>query len=156
MTIIIRKTSKYRWFSALVLFMPVFFSSIVIAEERQNFEIKFGLLEPYSTGFRIKEETYRIPFRTRADGQYFGFVVFPADNLRHYVVYSVTKAPSELNADPEKLDSSMRVYRSAETSTKGDFAFAMWLDEGDPLGEYVTQVYIDGVLVKQVEFVVGK
>jgi len=139
------------------LLLPLIFAKCTFAEDA--FEFKFGLLADNENRYQMLEETLSIPYITLNEGQRFGFIIFTDNNK--YKFQSVLYLPSE----PKNLSGDMLGQNSSSWSIgikspiydlSGEKVQVMWLDKGDPQGEYKLELFIDGKLLKVIQFIVGR
>lgn len=122
-----------------------------------QFALRFGIMDgTVEEPAGLAEETNVIPRRLRPDGFIFGIELTPPDDLFHEyrLVHHLPGHPRTLgrpaeSAVPGDVTASVRgpVYRSS-----GLVLWPLWFDEGDPLGPYRIDVFIDGMLFRTIEF----
>jgi len=129
-------------------------------EKVQSYDIKFGLLQSVDGITTLAEETNKIAYKTRAEGQYFGVVVTPSAS-EEYTTSKVTYLPGvplvlSGNLKGEDPDKAPEGYKSPTYRAKGVAVHTMGLDPGDPFGIYRAEVFINGKLEKEIFFEVTK
>jgi len=111
------------------------------------YEIKFGILRPTpGGGYDLDVETAQIPRLFENTGFRFGVVLSNPGGatVQWYRVVHLPAEPQRLGGPLRKV--GPRVVRSEMTRTN-DLRKVVWysFNEGDPLGQYRMEVYINGV-----------
>lgn len=131
-------------------------SNILMAAEPIHHSIKFGILNGGEGQLYLVMETNEIPNIPMSQGLAYGIEVSPPNDFP-YVVRMVVYLPDE----PEKLTgifSGLDPTTATEGLSFPEYKFEgkaivpMGLDEGDPLGIYKLQVYINDTFTKTIEF----
>lgn len=121
-----------------------------------TFDVKFGILGKDNGSQVLKTETTAIPFITRDKGQLFGAVITPSDeaSYRFHTVIFLPAAPAKLTGDLGQVAPAQAPegIRSAPQTTSGKTSVEMWFDEGDPMGRYKVELYVNDALLRTVEF----
>ena len=138
----------------LVLSFILLFSAAV--QSSDGYDVTFGILGNDKGQFNLLVETTTIPLIPIEKGLYYGVEITPVTE-DPYIVELVTKMPSI----PRKL-SGVFEDAKAEEATKGlkfppyelagTSAIPMGFDEGDPLGIYTLEVYVNKKLIKTIEY----
>ena len=114
---------------------------------RTTFLVKAGVMEPVDAmGDRLRETQTITMDPERIPG--WCFLVLPP-NDETYEVYSITYLPGqpkELTGDFAGQSEASAGLRSATSRGDGIRPFCFNFDPGDPLGEYRTEVFINGTL----------
>lgn len=126
----------------------------------EDYVINFGLLGKSDKGVFIEKKTNEIPYVTRERGQIFGITIQPIieNSYEFYLVLYLPGIPKKLSG--EALSSAVsedgKIFRSPVHKVIGMSAYPMWLDEGDPVGKYKAEIYVNDELVKTIEYEVVK
>lgn len=120
------------------------------------YDIRFGVIQNTIGYDDIAHETNVIELIPKSKGYYFGFRIIPKgkSTYSYYTVSYLPAAPKVLEGvlNKEPLANYSSGFKSPETSATGAIIIPGWFDEGDPIGVYKTDLYIDGVKQKSVEF----
>lgn len=127
----------------------------VSAYASNKYRVDFGLLELIDGAYKLKESTYKIPYRTKQQGQIFGLIIEPSGNeiFEYSSEIYMPSTPKFYNGEVQKEDEGSSAYYKLP-ARKADTAIAeiMWLDEGDPVGIYNIKTYINGALFNKFSF----
>jgi hypothetical protein len=130
-----------------VLFASSWPSAPIAAET--EFVIRFGIIQvvrPHQ--FKLMQETTRLPRLTRAQGLVYGVEITPRQSV-DYEVYFVARLP----APPKQLSglasgipaaTAVSGFKTAVQRGRGASITPFWFDEGDPLGRYSLEVFVNG------------
>ncbi len=128
----------------------------------EDFQIKFGVIENRNGVTLVFEDKVFIPLLTKEQEFYFGFTIFPPNNKPYNfrcTLFSpdATKLSNETGEIIEKVASSTeskQQFRFPTRRAEGITTMPMWLDEGDPPGEYRIEIFVNEDEVYAVDFVV--
>jgi len=114
-----------------------------------EFRIRFGTIQvvgPHQ--FKLTQETTRLPRLTRAQGLIYGVEITPRQST-DYEVYFVARVP----ASPKQLSggasgippvTAVSGLKTMVQRARGPSITPFWFDEGDPLGRYSLEVFVNG------------
>ncbi len=121
-----------------------------------NLIIKFGQMEESSSGYYVAKETTIIPLKLRDTGFKFGFSVQSSDNasFNGYKIIYMPAIPKTIGPGIKEKNVS---YEGTVIKGKEERYDGMWweffvFDEGDPLGKWKLEIYINGKLAKTINF----
>ncbi len=122
----------------------------------QEFDIRFGIIEPADGGyFDVTRETVRIPLWLQDSGFCFGYAIEPPD-ARIYATHEVIVLPSPPRhlGFPELVEKREggRILRTANVWRQYQMIYPFCFSEGDPLGPWKLEVYIDDRLARTFRF----
>ena len=137
---------------AVLAALIVFIESVagaVATSERRDFLVKAGLLEPGSTAADKLRETDEFTMEpSRRPG--WCFIVDPpsADPYEVYSVHFLPGVPTSLDGDFKGTppDQAVGGLKTATTRAEGMRPFCFDFQQGDPVGEYRVNVFINGAL----------
>lgn len=131
---------------------PVFGTTAV-----KSFELRFGILsQPKPRIFVMKEETTTIPRHYNQTGFRFGYLIWEK-NRKPFQIETVTYPPSaprmlgNVHSD-QSLSGGLRSGPIQLNDGKGATGFGF--DPGDPTGLWKMEFFVDGKLLRTVEFTV--
>jgi hypothetical protein len=123
-----------------------------------NLIIKFGQMEKGSLGYSVASETTTIPLKLKDSGFRFGFTVKHAQNSSFdgYKIIYLPVAAKEIIGDLKKLTilNDGKIIKDSERKFDGFWSNPFWFDEGDPLGKWKIEIYLNGNLMKTIDFTV--
>ena len=129
--------------------------------QAKDFQVKFGVIENRNGVTLVFEDRVSIPLLTRDEGFYYGFTILPPDNEPynyHCQFYppETAKVSCETGEVIEPITSSnnSQGFRLPTRRTQGITTTPMWLDPGDPPGEYRIEIFINDEAIHAVDFVV--
>jgi len=142
----------------IILFVCGLFltSNIFASNESGSFEIKFGSLTDTKEKTFINEEYSQIKSIPVSEGGKFGFSISPSQK-KTYKFYTVSYLPNS----PKKLSGVMNQANPADYSSgiksavgtaSEDMIVRFTFDQGDPLGIYNIDLYINDEKAKSVKF----
>jgi hypothetical protein len=115
-----------------------------------EFRIRFGVIEVVGPNqFKLTQETTRLPRLTRSQGLLYGVEITPRHST-DYETYFVARLP----APPKQLSglvggnspaTAVSGLKSAVQRARGPSIMPFWFDEGDPLGQYSLEVFVNGL-----------
>lgn len=115
--------------------------------EQRDFIVKAGVMEPKNDGVDRLRETGTVTMNPeRIPG--WCFIVDPPDN-EPYEIYSVhylPEDPQNLTGEFADQQESIDGYKTDMSRAEGIQPFCFDFHEGDPLGEYRADVFINGTL----------
>jgi hypothetical protein len=115
---------------------------------------RFGILAPDRDGYyRLAQETTRIPRRYKATGFRFGieFTNWDRVPLDWYEVIHAPKAFGQVTGNATQA--APQVLRSKTLHTdEARVTNDNWIDEGDPLGRYRLELFVNDARVYAVDF----
>ena len=128
--------------------------------QNENFQVKFGVIENRNDVSLVFEDRVSIPLLTKETGFYFGFTIFPPSNKPynfHCVLFSpdtaiLSNVTGEIIEEIKSSADSKQQFRFPTRRAEGITTMPMWLDKGDPPGEYRLEVFIDDKAVYAVDF----
>ena len=126
----------------------------VLTRARSKPTYRFGILAPDGDGgYRLEQETTRIPRRYKATGFRFGveFTNWDRAPLDWHEVIHAPKAFTQVTGNA--IQASPQVLRSKTLHTdQARIADDNWIDEGDPLGRYRLELFVNDAQVYAIDF----
>jgi hypothetical protein len=126
-------------------------------QRNQEFIIKFGFFaQNTSAEYEMVEHAKTVNILNIKDGHILSLEVTPPDN-QEYKLYTIDYFPGE----PKVLGGSLsgkstadfaKGIKAQEIKTKGTIYSPIVFDEGDPLGEYKMEVFINDKLMKTFKY----
>ena len=127
------------------------------------YNIRFGLVQMDENGLHsISKETKVIPYKIGENVLKFGYEISRAEGSKSYLVHYVLHLPSP----PKQISDALATTNpgpptATVLSPKREvpgiaFVDYLWFDEGDPVGDYSIDVFVDDVLIKTIKFEVKK
>ena len=124
--------------------------------------VKFGVIENRNGVSLVFEDRISIPLYTKDTGFYFGFTIFPPNNQPYnfnctFFSPDAAKLSNETGEIIEEIRStadSKQQFRFPTRKAEGITTMPMWLDPGDPPGEYRIEIFINDEAIHAVDFVV--
>ncbi|MCM8775093.1 MAG: hypothetical protein NC930_01870 [Candidatus Omnitrophica bacterium] len=143
----------------LVFLVGIFiFSAASTDAKGTDYLIRFGQMEKMSSGYELSRETTVIPFRLKETGFLFGFTVqhLRGEPFTGYQIIRLPSSPKQISGQPGSGEVSQmgQSFRSNPKVRSGFWSEAIWFEEGDPLGKWKIEIYLDNVLEKIIEFTV--
>ena len=128
--------------------------------QAEDFQIKFGVVETRNDVMLVFEDRTSIPLLTKEDGFYFGFTIFPPSNKPYNFdctlfspdTATLSNETGEIVEEIAPSADSQQQFRFPTRRAEGITTVPMWLDKGDPAGEYRLEVVIDGKATYAVDF----
>jgi hypothetical protein len=146
-----------KYISFITLLFVAFLCSYVFAGQNELI-IKFGYMTESSSGMYVSNETTTIPLKLKNTGFRFGFTVKHKKNgsFEGYHIIYLPAPPKEITDVLKKavVSAEGKVIESLKERYDGFWANAFWFDEGDPVGDWKIEIYIDGKLAKSLDFTV--
>ena len=132
------------------------------SELEEGFPVKFGVIENRNGVALVFEESTSIPLLTKDRDFYFGFTIFPPDNepynfsciLLSPDLTKLSNVTGEMIQEIASSPNSKQQFRFPTRRAAGITTLPMWLDAGDPPGEYGIEIYLNDELVYSVDFTV--
>jgi hypothetical protein len=132
------------------------------ADVQNDYHIRFGIIQGDKVGsYSLAEETTIIPYKLGDTGFRFGYEIVPPKQNAYSCQYVV-----HLPTPPGKITGGLTQVNPAKPSTTitshkkeiagGTYIDAMWLDPGDPIGNYSIDVFVNGKIQKTIKFSVEK
>lgn len=125
----------------------------------QGGSIRFGVLDKQPNGtWTLAHETRTIPLRLRETGFAFGYIYQPS-HQDEYTIHDVSYMPAKpvtLGGEIaiHAIESATQGLRTPEYTMRGEHWMEYWFDEGDPLGDYRIDVFVDGRRLDSIRFTV--
>jgi len=123
-----------------------------------EYKIRFGTVESDLEGKdHLTKETTTIPMRLQDTGFRYGVEITPPDNepYTYHLVFHFSAAPKVVTGDGfENLIPSKTLQTKEVTVPGGVMVDENGFDPGDPMGEQSLDVYINGKLVKTIQYTV--
>lgn len=122
------------------------------------YKIEFGFIEKNADSGKVHfKESFSIPFRLKTTGFLWGYWIKSSDGKNHttYFVVETPGIPKKITGDlgeTGQIQEEKKLARSVPEKFKDKIFRPFWFDEGDPLGKWKIQIYVDDRLVKTVEF----
>ena len=146
--------------SAVILFLLLFLLFFENREGavRSEYQIRFGIVEEVADGeYDVCVETRSIPLFVEDTGFIWGYTVGPPDE-NYYTTSEVLYLPSppkriEFSVPIEKKEGG-RIIRTASMPRRYQSISVFRFSEGDPLGDWRLQVYVNDLLVGNIRFTV--
>ena len=135
--------------------------AVVIFESRNpsqldSYRIRFGIIETDNLGtYDVIKETLTIPLFTQDTGFCFGYSIDPPDE-RSYLTHEIIYLP----APPRHIDFQMpiettdggRIIRTPDIVRQDHMIYPFCFSEGDPLGPWRLEIFINNELARRVRF----
>ena len=126
----------------------------IVANADNDFDVKFGILNRQGKTAVIREETRIIPFIIGEENLIWGVVIEPIHSNEYTVgmVLYMPAPPKTITDDDGMSYSPERATEGIHFKTlrkKGTSANWFSFDEGDPLGKYSLEVYLNGYLYER-------
>ncbi len=130
--------------------------TIFAISKNEKFNVSFGVLKDKNGYTLAGGETNTIEYIPKYEGYTFGFIITTKDEtpFKYYTVSYLPASPGSLSgtlaeAAPNQFSSGIKSTEDTATNSVG---IPFWFDEGDPLGAYKIDLYINDVKIKSVEF----
>lgn len=127
----------------------------------KKFNIMFGQMEKGPSGYYVTNETTTLPLKLKDSGFRFGFTVKSAQNssFNGYEIIYLPVTPKVITGDLKESSTTSndgKIIRGLETKyNAGEFwSNSLWFDKGDPLGKWKIEIYLNGKLMKTIDFTV--
>jgi hypothetical protein len=119
------------------------------ADTQNGYDVHFGIIGNDIAGKHIiSKETNTIPYKMRDTGFRFGYQIVPHGN-NSYVCEDIVRLPST----PRKITGDYGAIKPSKYEMAGGpFMEVMWLDPGDPAGDYSVEVFVNEKLIKTIKF----
>ena len=145
----------------LLVFLLIPLSSMpaTSAIDSKNWEIRFGIMSVDANGgCSLNNETVKIPMKLKKSGFRYGFNVKSKNKQSFegkWIAY-LPNSPKETTGDidllkPNRTDEG-HVFHFPEQTYIGNWKVCSWFDDGDPTGNWKFEIYIDGNLMKTINF----
>ena len=124
--------------------------------KNDTFTFRLGILQGEKGHYSIKKETDKITLIIRSKRFLYGLEISPPNNKQYhfYATAYFPDKPKKLSGAIENipLDSNFNKVTTPAYDLKGKRIFPMGFDEGDPLGKYKIDLYINNELYKTIEY----
>ena len=123
------------------------------SKSEEKFRIDFGLLGQNENEMYVESRTNIIPYVVGRESQSFGIVITPVVEQK-YSTYTVITFPqlTQINMEDKTKESTVDKVTTPIENVSGAFVHYYWLENGDPLGVYKVEVYINNKKLKTIEF----
>ena len=114
-----------------------------------EFVIRFGIIRLVAPNqFKLMQETTRIPKLTRSQDFLYGVEIAPRQGTDYEVFFiaHLPAAPKQLSglASGTPPDTAVSGIKMPAQRARGPSVTPFWFDEGDPLGRYSLEVFVNG------------
>ena len=114
-----------------------------------EFRIRFGIIQVVGPNqFKLTQETTRLPRLTRAQGLIYGVEITPRQSTGYetYFVARLPTPPKQLSGRASGISPATAVsgLKTMVQRARGPSITPFWFDEGDPLGRYSLEVFVNG------------
>jgi len=122
--------------------------------------IRFGIFAAKQAGKpnEIATQTLTIPLKLEATGFRWGYEISPQDaaEYTHRAVVYLPRPPAAVTGDLETSQDSPTIVKTPKykVTARDDYTFTF--DEGDPLGEWKIEIFINDRLTRTFKFQVVK
>lgn len=139
-----------------VFFLLLVMPGVLLAGSAESYSIRFGILSEDKGRFSLIKETNEIPNISMSKGLAYGIEVIPVDDLPYVVrmIVYLPDEPKELTGVFSGLNPSSAIdgLEFPEYELQGGSTVPMGLDEGDPLGIYKLEIYINDIFLRVIRF----
>ena len=146
-----------RRFLALLLVLTVLPWSMG-AEE--SYQVRFGIFAPKQAGNPnvLATQTLTIPKKLEATGFRWGYDIFPQDSAdyTHRAVVYLPRPPAAVTGGLQVSQDSPTIVKTPLYKAKGQDDYTFTFDEGDPLGEWKIEIFVNDHLTRTFKFQVVK
>ncbi len=119
-------------------------------------QIHFGIFAAKQAGQpdKLATETLTIPLKLEATGFRWGYEISPQDaaEYTHRAVFYLPRPPAAVTGSLEKSQDSPTIVRTKIFKAKGRDNYSFTFDEGDPLGEWKIEIFINDQLTRTFKF----
>ena len=125
------------------------------ADTQNDYDVHFGIIEYNTAGKHIiSKETNTIPYRVRDTGFRFGYLIVPHGNYPFDCqdIVHLPSAPNKVTGQYGAIKPSQSLKSPLHETSGGPFMEVMWLDDGDPAGDYSVDVFVNEKLIKTIKF----
>lgn len=137
-------------------------NSLTNEAQAEDYQVKFGVIENRNGVTLVFEDRISIPLYTRDEGFYFGFTIFPPNNQPYNFnctffspdAAKLSNVTGEIIEEIRSTADSKQQFRFPTRKAEGITTMPMWLDPGDPPGEYRIEIFINDEAIHAVDFVV--
>lgn len=139
-----------RILAAAALAVFILWAHAAVAAE---FTVRFGIMEMGENGEGfVRTQTRRIPFKTKETGFRFGYELEARTGKlhEHSAVLTLPTEPGAASGVNDTVDGTQ--VKTAATEFRGTMTSSIWFDRGDPLGEWILDIYVDGEKIKTIPF----
>lgn len=139
-------------FCSILLMSFLWATTPALAQTVKTYDFSFGILgqRPDKTRF-VSEETTLIPRRLKETGFRFGYTINERSGGT-FIVQTIFTPPSRPKTVTGTLQQAGNSVVSAETTHQGTAAKSFSFSEGDPLGDWQLEVWLDGKADRVVKF----
>ena len=142
------------------LILTLTITSFALCDD-EDFIFKFGYMEEYPSGAgAVTYETEIIPLKLKSTGFCFGFTIENKKGVKFtgYEIMYLPNTPSKITGDYINADiaNEGRIIKDSPDGIGEYWSNIWWFDEGDPLGEYKVEIFINDKLFKTIKFQVIK
>lgn len=154
------KEKDKQWRQLTAIHIMLFICTACVKEE---IPISFGFVEYAGAhvGLLVKRETTRIPYLLKeTTGFQFGYTIHaPLTRAFHsYAIHYLPSPPARFSGPLSSADvkDAQRGVRTRELLHVGITTIALFFEQGDPLGQYRVDIYLDGRFAKSIIYDVVK
>lgn len=144
----------------VIIYAPLSLLLISLPIQAAEWEFKIGIMEGVGSGMeRITKETTQIPLRlvTKSGERFFAGFIAETKSEKEYEIYSIYKLPGKpATLSDELLEYgeviSPKEFKGPTTKHRSRLIQWFYFHEGDPLGEYKLDVYINDIYERTILF----
>jgi hypothetical protein len=132
--------------------------TIFAISQDEKFNVSFGVIEEINGYSSIEHEANIIEYIPKSEGHRFGFIITAKDKhpFKYHTLSYLPATPNRFSGtlSETSADHFLSGAKSIEETATNSVVLPFWFDEGDPLGVYKIDLYINDVKFKSVEFTV--
>ncbi len=140
----------------IYLFMLLVLMGCAKDTVENEFTIQFGALEGEESFTLLGDEFTALTTVKKSKDYKFGFIITAKTKnpFKYYTISYLPDAPKVLTGTlkEEALQKFSTGIKSSEDTAESSVAIPFWFDEGDPVGTYKIDLYINDVKEKSVVF----
>lgn len=126
----------------------------------EPYQVRFGIFAPKQAGKsnEIATQTLTIPLKLEATGFRWGYDISPQDaaEYTHRAVVYLPRPPAAVTGSLETSQDSPTIVKTPKYKATGRDDYTFTFDEGDPLGEWKIEIFINDRLTRTFRFQVVK
>jgi hypothetical protein len=119
-------------------------------------QFKFGIFAPevHGQADKIASETLTLPYKFKETGFRWGIEYTPADSTEYAlrIVIYLPSPPATISGTLEGSQDSTTIVKTRELKQTGRSTRSFYFEQGDPMGEWKIEVFVDGKLARTFKF----